>query len=61
MGPGAGRGDGHRQGYQDTDAHLVYVACEVIAGTARVTSAGEVDTMEWVLIGELATYVPGGF
>ena len=56
-----GRGDGHRPGYQDTGAHLIYVACEVIAGTARVTSAGEVDTMEWVLIDELPTYVPGGF
>jgi len=42
-------------------AHLIYVACDVVAGTARVVDAEEVDAVEWVPVGELAAYVPGGF
>ena len=47
--------------HPDTGAHLVYVACEVIAGTARVASAGEVEAVEWVPVGNLGGYVPHGF
>jgi 8-oxo-dGTP diphosphatase len=42
-------------------AHPTYVACEVLAGTARVADAEELDAVEWVPIGELASYVHGGF
>ena len=47
--------------HPDTGAHLVYVACEVIAGTARVASAGDLNAVEWVPIGNLGGYVPHGF
>jgi 8-oxo-dGTP diphosphatase len=47
--------------HPDTGAHLVYVACEVIAGTARVASSSELDAVEWVPIGNLGGYVPYGF
>jgi 8-oxo-dGTP diphosphatase len=43
-----------------TGAHLIYVACDVLAGTARVADAGELDAVEWVPIGDLAGYVPCG-
>jgi 8-oxo-dGTP diphosphatase len=46
--------------YPDTGTHLTYVACDVLAGTARVANAGEVDTVEWVPVRELGTSVPGG-
>jgi 8-oxo-dGTP diphosphatase len=44
-----------------TGKHLVYVACDVTAGTAHVADTDELDAVEWVPIGELAAYVPGGF
>jgi len=44
-----------------TGKHLVYVTCDVVAGTAHVADAGELDAVEWVPAGGLATYVPGGF
>jgi 8-oxo-dGTP diphosphatase len=44
-----------------TRAHLIYVVCAVIAGTARAAAADEVDAVEWVPIRELRTYVPYGF
>ena len=47
--------------HPDTGAHLVYVACEVIAGTARLASAGELDAVEWVPVGNLGGYAPPGF
>jgi 8-oxo-dGTP diphosphatase len=47
--------------HPDTGAHLVYMACEVIAGKARVASAGELDAVEWVPVGNLGGYVPNGF
>jgi 8-oxo-dGTP diphosphatase len=43
-----------------TGNRVAYVACEVIAGTARVASPGEVDAVEWVSFSELGAYVPGG-
>ena len=42
-------------------AHLIYVACDVVAGTARVVAPGEVDAVQWVADGELREYVPHGF
>lgn len=47
--------------HPDTGAHLVYVACDVVAGTARVADPGEMEAVEWVPVGELAAFVPGGF
>jgi 8-oxo-dGTP diphosphatase len=44
-----------------TGAHLTYVACDVVAGTARVANAAELDVVEWVPVGELTAFVPGGF
>lgn len=46
--------------HPDTRTHLTYVACDVLAGTARVADAGELDAVEWVPVGELGEYVPGG-
>ena len=46
--------------HPDTGKHLTYVACDVIAGTARVADADEVDAVEWVPVGELGEHVPGG-
>lgn len=47
--------------HPDTSVHLIYVACGVIAGTARVAAAGELDAVEWVPAGNLGEYVPRGF
>jgi hypothetical protein len=33
----------------------------VLAGTARVADADEVDAVEWVPVGDLGGYVPHGF
>jgi 8-oxo-dGTP diphosphatase len=41
-------------------SHLIYVACDVVAGTARVV-ADEVDAVQWAADGELSAYVPHGF
>jgi 8-oxo-dGTP diphosphatase len=46
--------------HPDTGAHLIYVACEVVAGTARVAADAEVDAVQWVPIGKLAVFVPAG-
>ena len=43
-----------------TGAYLTYVACEVLAGTAHIAAASELDAVEWVRVGELGEYVPGG-
>jgi 8-oxo-dGTP diphosphatase len=47
--------------HPDTGRHLIYVACDVIAGTASVADAEELDAVEWVPIGELGEYVRNGF
>jgi 8-oxo-dGTP diphosphatase len=44
-----------------TGKHLIYVACQVITGTVRVADAEELNAVEWVPIGDLSAYVPGGF
>jgi 8-oxo-dGTP diphosphatase len=46
--------------HPDTAAHLTYVACDVLAGTARAADADELDAVEWVHVGEVGEYVPGG-
>jgi 8-oxo-dGTP diphosphatase len=47
--------------HPDTAAYLTYFACDVLAGTARVADADEVDAVEWVPVGDLGGYVPHGF
>ena len=47
--------------HPDTETHLTYVACDVLAGTARVADANEVEAVEWVPVGDLGGYVPHGF
>lgn len=42
-------------------AHLIYVACDVVAGTAHVVAPDEVDAVQWAAGGELSEYVPHGF
>jgi 8-oxo-dGTP diphosphatase len=44
-----------------THREMHYVACDVIAGTARIGDPEEHDAVEWVPIGELGEYVPFGF
>jgi 8-oxo-dGTP diphosphatase len=46
--------------HPDTAAHPTYVACDMLAGTACVADADEVDAVEWVPIGNLGGYVPHG-
>jgi 8-oxo-dGTP diphosphatase len=46
--------------HPDTGAHLTYIACDMLAGTARVAAVSELDAVEWVQVGELGEYVPGG-
>lgn len=43
-----------------TGHRIIYVACDVGAGTAQVTAPDEVDTVAWVPIGEIRAYVPDG-
>jgi 8-oxo-dGTP diphosphatase len=44
-----------------TGRAMVYVACEVLAGTAVVGDPDELDAVAWVDAGALAGYVPHGF
>ena len=44
-----------------TGVHLIYPACDVIAGTAHVAAASEPDAVEWVPPRNLGEYVPQGF
>ena len=46
--------------HSDTGAHVTYVACDVLAGTACIAAASELDAVEWVSVGELGEFVPGG-
>lgn len=43
-----------------TNRTMIYVACEVIEGTASVVDDEELDDFAWVSHEELATYVPYG-
>jgi 8-oxo-dGTP diphosphatase len=47
--------------HPDPGAHLTYAVCDVVAGTARVADAAELDAVQWVPVGELAAFVQGGF
>jgi 8-oxo-dGTP diphosphatase len=43
-----------------TGKRITYVACDVIAGTARAAAPREVDAVRWVPFSEVRAYVPGG-
>ncbi len=43
-----------------TGKRIVYIACDVIAGTARAAAPREVDAVRWVPFSEVRAYVPGG-
>ena len=47
--------------HPDTGAHLTYVACDVLAGTADVAAPDEVDAIAWAAARELGEFVPRGF
>jgi len=44
-----------------TGREMHYVACDVVAGTASIGDADELDAVEWVSIGQLGEFVPYGF
>ena len=44
-----------------TKRQLFYVACDVIAGTAHVADAEELDAVAWPNLDELSEYVPYPF
>jgi 8-oxo-dGTP diphosphatase len=44
-----------------TGRAMSYTACEVLAGTAVVGDAEEIDAVRWAGAAELAGLVPGGF
>lgn len=46
--------------HPDSGADMTYVACEPVAGEARVEDAEELAEVAWVPIGEIAEYVPWG-
>lgn len=47
--------------HPDTAAHLTYVACDVLAGTAHVVDRSELDAVAWAAAREVDEFVPGGF
>jgi 8-oxo-dGTP diphosphatase len=44
--------------HPDTDRSMLYVACEVVGGTATVAAADEIADVAWCDRAMLATYVP---
>ncbi|MGN9814939.1 NUDIX hydrolase [Streptomyces sp. SD11] len=44
-----------------TGWRVVYIACRLLGGVARVASSREVAEAAWVPVGELGGYVTGGF
>ncbi|MFK0045494.1 NUDIX hydrolase [Streptomyces sp. NPDC090741] len=46
--------------HPDSGADMTYVACEAVAGEARVEDAEELAEVAWVLLDEIPTYVPWG-
>ena len=44
--------------HPETGRHVVYVACAVIGGQARVVDADEVDALDWCDKAKLVAYVP---
>jgi 8-oxo-dGTP diphosphatase len=43
-----------------TGRRVVYVACDLISGTARVADEDEIAEVAWCGIGDLRSYVPSG-
>lgn len=46
--------------HPNTGADMTYVACEPVAGEARVEDADELAEVAWVALAEIPTYVPYG-
>jgi 8-oxo-dGTP diphosphatase len=47
--------------HPNTGRKIVYVACRVVSGEARVVDDDELDNLAWVQRNALAQYVPYGF
>lgn len=46
--------------HPQTGADMTYVACEPVAGEARVEDAEELAEVAWIRLEEIPTYVPWG-
>jgi 8-oxo-dGTP diphosphatase len=46
--------------HPQTGADMTYVACEPVAGEARVEDAEELAEVAWIALDEIPTYVPWG-
>lgn len=46
--------------HPDTQRHMTYVACEPVAGEARVEDSDELAEVAWVRLEEIPAYVPWG-
>lgn len=46
--------------HPDSGADMTYVACEPVAGEARVEDAEELAEVAWISLEEIPTYVPWG-
>ncbi|MFF3324939.1 NUDIX hydrolase [Streptomyces sp. NPDC002889] len=46
--------------HPDTGADMTYVACEPVAGEARVEDAEELAEVAWIRLDDIPTYVPWG-
>jgi 8-oxo-dGTP diphosphatase len=46
--------------HPDTQRHMTYVACEPVAGEARVEDSDELAEVAWVRLEDIPTYVPWG-
>ncbi|KOU30325.1 NUDIX hydrolase [Streptomyces sp. WM6373] len=46
--------------HPQTGADMTYVACEPVAGEARVEDAEELAEVAWITLEEIPTYVPWG-
>ncbi|MFE2850606.1 NUDIX hydrolase [Streptomyces lavendulae] len=46
--------------HPQTGRHMSYVACEVVAGEARVADEEELAEIAWIRLEEISTYVPWG-
>jgi 8-oxo-dGTP diphosphatase len=44
-----------------TGRRMVYVACDLVGGTARVAAEDEIAEVAWCDSGEVRGYVPAGF
>ena len=46
--------------HPQTGADMAYVACELVAGEARVEDVEELAEVAWIALAEIPTYVPWG-